>query len=207
MYWIVTFLESLLAVFGIRAPLEESSYAVSRRFDRGVEIRVYAPRTAIETDSRGQGDADAFRRLFDTISGGNRRGERIAMTAPVAVSDAGIAETVAETLAMTVPVEQSGRNGGGTMRFFLPAATAAHPPEPIDPHVRLVRVPEQRLAVLRFSGRATQQARRERGADLARVLAQAGVKPAGEPLFMGYDPPFTIPFLRRNEVAVPLAPD
>lgn len=188
----MTILTSLLAVFGIRGPLEESAYRVTRTLDRGVEIRVYAARAAVETGMAGEGDSDAFRRLFAYISGGNRNGTRIAMTVPV--------EATGQRIAMTMPVEQDAAH----MRFFLPTDLTGDPPAPTDPKVGLVTVPEQRLAVLRFTGRATERARKKQMVRLLKVLAEAGIATEGAPFFMGYDPPFTIPFLRRNEVAIRL---
>ncbi|MBP2497375.1 hypothetical protein ABID82_000891 [Methylobacterium sp. PvP062] len=196
MYALVTLAEAVLGIFGVRALYEQPAYTVVARLDRGVEIRSYAPRLAVETDARGQGDGDAFGRLFRYITGANRAGDRIAMTAPV--------ESGGRRLAATVPVEQ---DGTGTMRFFLPrAVAAAGAPAPTGPGVRLVELPAERIAALRFSGRLTPEARAAQAAILAAVLAAAGRAPAGAPFVMGYDPPFAIPFLRRNEVAVRLPP-
>jgi hypothetical protein len=83
LYVLVTLVESVLGIFGVRALYEQPAYTVVERLDRGVEIRSYAPRLAVETDSRGQGDGEAFGRLFRYITGANRGGDRIAMTAPV----------------------------------------------------------------------------------------------------------------------------
>ena len=83
MYALVTLVEAALGIFGVRALYEQPAYTVVARLDRGVEIRSYAPRLAVETDARGQGDGDAFGRLFRYITGANRAGDRIAMTAPV----------------------------------------------------------------------------------------------------------------------------
>ena len=200
MYALVTLAEAVLGIFGVRALYEEPAYAVVERLDRGVEIRSYAPRLAVETDARGQGDGDAFGRLFRYITGANRAGDRIAMTAPVESGG----QYIAQRIAMTVPVE---RDGTGTMRFFLPrAVAAAGAPAPTEPGVRLVEVPAERVAALRFSGRLTPEARAAQAGILAAVLAAAGRAPAGAPFVMGYDPPFAIPFLRRNEVAVRLPP-
>jgi hypothetical protein len=193
-YTLVTLLESILGIFGIRGLYEQPPYTVIERLDRGVEIRAYAPRLAVETDARGQGDGAAFGRLFRYITGANRAGSRIAMTAPV--------EAGGQRIAMTVPVEQG---AGGTMRFFLPRAVAeAGPPEPTEAGVRLVRVPAERVAALRFSGRVTPEVRAEQEKSLARVLAAAGLRTREAPMFLGYDPPFALPFLRRNEVAARL---
>lgn len=200
MYALVTLAEAVLGTFGVRALYEQPAYAVVERLDRGVEIRSYAPRLAVETDARGQGDGDAFGRLFRYITGANRAGDRIAMTAPVESGG----QRIAQPIAMTVPVE---RDGTGTMRFFLPrAVAAAGAPAPTEPGVRLVEVPAERIAALRFSGRLTPEARAAQAGILAAVLAAAGRAPAGAPFVMGYDPPFAIPFLRRNEVAVRLPP-
>ncbi|ACB26233.1 SOUL family heme-binding protein [Methylobacterium radiotolerans] len=196
MYALVTLVEAALGIFGVRALYEQPAYTVVARLDRGVEIRSYAPRLAVETDARGQGDGDAFGRLFRYITGANRAGDRIAMTAPV--------ESGGRRLAATVPVEQ---DGTGTMRFFLPrAVAAAGAPAPTGPGVRLVELPAELVAALRFSGRLTPEARAAQAGILAAVLAAAGRAPAGAPFVMGYDPPFAIPFLRRNEVAVRLPP-
>ncbi|MGU3546023.1 SOUL family heme-binding protein, partial [Methylobacterium sp. A52T] len=195
MYALVTLAEAVLGIFGVRALYEQPAYAVVERLDRGVEIRSYAPRLAVETDARGQGDGDAFGRLFRYITGANRAGDRIAMTAPVESGG----QYIAQRIAMTVPVE---RDGTGTMRFFLPrAVAAAGAPAPTEPGVRLVEVPAERIAALRFSGRLTPEARAAQAGILAAVLAAAGRAPAGAPFVMGYDPPFAIPFLRRNEGA------
>ncbi len=196
-YYLFTFLESALSVVGIRATYEEPRYAVVERLDRGVEVRAYEPRTAVETDARGQQDGAAFGRLFRYITGANTGETRIAMTTPV--------ETGGRMIAMTIPVEQG---AGGTMRFYLPhKVVEAGAPEPTEPGVRIVRIPSERLAVLRFSGSAEPEARRRQAEILTRALDAAGKRAAGPPFFMGYDPPFSIPFLRRNEVAVRLSSD
>ncbi|MGH1570365.1 SOUL family heme-binding protein [Methylobacterium sp. P31] len=193
-YYLVTLVEAVLGIFGVRALYEQPGYTVIQRLDRGVEIRSYGPRLAVETDARGQGDGAAFGRLFRYITGANRTGGRIAMTAPV--------EAGGLRIAMTVPVEQG---TSGTMRFFLPRKVAqAGAPEPTEAGLRLVRVPAERIAALRFSGRPTPEVRAEQEAILTQVLAAAGIRTSGPPLFMGYDPPFAIPFLRRNEVVVRL---
>ncbi|MBX9934953.1 MAG: heme-binding protein [Methylobacterium sp.] len=193
-YYLVTLVESVLAIFGVRALYDQPRYAIIERLDRGIEIRAYEARLAVETDARGQGDGEAFGRLFRYITGANRTSDRIAMTAPV--------ESGGRRIAMTVPVEQA---AGGTMRFFLPRDVAeAGAPEPTEPGVRLVRVPAEQIAALRFSGRATPEFRAEQERILAEVLAAVGRSTTGSQVFMGYDPPFAIPFLRRNEVAVRL---
>ncbi len=196
LYYALAVIESVLGVFGIRALYEQPRYAVVERLDRGVEVRAYEARLAVETDARGQADGEAFGRLFRYITGANRGGRRIAMTAPVDVGR--------RRIAMTVPVE---RSAGDTMRFYLPrAVAAAGAPEPTEAGVRLVHIPAERMAALRFSGGATPEARTEQGRILGEVLAASG-KATGPVAFLGYDPPFAIPFLRRNEVAVRLSPD
>ncbi|WP_375465314.1 heme-binding protein [uncultured Methylobacterium sp.] len=194
-YYLVTLCESVLGVFGVRTFYDQPRYSVVERLDRGVEVRAYEERLAIETDERGRGDGEAFGRLFRYITGANRRGDRIAMTTPL--------ETGGQRIAMTVPVEQG---AGGTMRFFLPRDIAvAGPPEPTEAGVRLVRVQAEKIAALRFSGSITPEARTEQERILTEVLATSGRTTIAPPFLMGYDPPFALPFLRRNEVAARLA--
>lgn len=142
----------------------------------------------------------AFRRLFDYISGSNESRTEVAMTAPVAIA----AEP--QEIAMTVPVETEARTADtNTMRFFLPAEfTMATAPRATDPDVTIVELPERTLAVLRFSGSRSVDTMARRQRDLGRVLANSHWRPDGEPLSLFYDPPWTLPFLRRNEAAVPV---
>jgi hypothetical protein len=76
---------------------------------------------------------------------------------------------------------------------------------PNDPAVRLVEVPGETMAVLRFTGDRGAAAVAARQAELLRGLAGTAWAPQGEPVAWFYDPPWTLPWLRRNEVAVPVA--
>ncbi len=108
---------------------------------------------------------------------------------------------------MTAPVETtSGVDGRLTMRFFLPAGlTEATAPIPEDSRVRILTVPGQTLAVRRFTGRRGAAAVDAEEIALRKVLNTTSWRPEGEPVALFYDPPWTILFLRRNEVALPVS--
>ena len=131
------------------------------------------------------------------IFGQNRQGPAVAMTAPVSV------EQVTAPIAMTAPVAMEPGERGRVMRFFLPAEyTLETLPQPGDNQVRIVTVPAQTLAVLRFSGEADDEQVAEQKVELLRGLVGSDWEPVGEPGFFGYDPPMTLPEQRRNEVYV-----
>jgi|GEM_PF-96739 len=197
LYFLATFAESGLSVFGLRGCYEQPAYTVLQTIAPQVEIRAYGPRSAVETPIQAGGDGAAFERLFRYITGANTTGALISMTAPVAETS--------KMIAMTVPVETSG--GRDMMRFFLPADVArAGPPAPRDTLVRLVTLPEVTLGVIRYTGWPTAAAREDETRKLRAALAKAGKATTGAPIYFSYDPPFTIPALRRNEVALTLAP-
>jgi hypothetical protein len=183
---------------------EEPKYTVVAHLG-DVEIRQYAPRIAAETVvAAGEMDARSigFRRLAGYIFGGNQGGARIAMTAPVAQDAAGT------QIAMTAPVAQT-RDAAGRwrIRFFMPASyTLATLPRPNDASVSLVTVPGETMAVLRFSGTTGTESVAAHTAALVKALQGSAWRPAGEPVAWFYDPPWTLPPLRRNEVAVPVSP-
>ncbi len=188
---LTTFLEAALSVFGIRSAYEQPRYHVIETLSPAIEIRDYAARDAVETTTR-DGEAAAFGRLFRYITGANVAGAALAMTAPV--------EEGPRSIAMTIPVERSA--GPAVMRFFLPQdVAAAGAPVPKDKAVLIVHLPAARLGVIRFSGRATPSVRDGEAALLRTALDRAHWVPQGNPVYFSYDPPFTLPFLRRNEVA------
>jgi hypothetical protein len=191
------------SVFGMRGDTETPDYEVGRTLAGGVEIRRYGERLAAETAVEATAGArnDAFRRLADYIYGDNQADRKIAMTAPVATA----AQPPGEGERLPAPVATAARGGELVMRFFLPSAIEpGEAPQPQDPRVRLVEVPAETLAVLRFSGRPSDDRVAEKTDELLAALAGAGIEPAGKPQAFFYDPPWTLPPMRRNEVAVPV---
>lgn len=193
--------QSALSVFGLRFAYEEPPYRVVERV-AAVEIRAYGPRLAAEATLPAGPRArdEAFGLLAGYIFGANRGAagsERIAMTTPV--------ESAPSRIAMTTPVEAAAAEGGWRMRFFLPSGlTLATAPRPLDARVRILEGPGETLAVLGFSGVASRGRIDAEGAALLQALERCPWRPVGSavPAFLGYDPPFTLPPLRRNEVAV-----
>jgi hypothetical protein len=191
-----------------RYTTETVPYTVVARLD-DVELRRYPSAVRIETVADSENAA--FGRLFRYISGANETDTDVSMTAPVEVSRQDPASPRASPVPtapgrrvpMTTPVETVETDGGVRMVFYLPADfDVESAPQPTDEAVELVAVPERTLAVRRFSGRTTDE-RVDRETDsLLETLDRAGVATSGDPFFMGYDAPWTVPFLRRNEVAV-----
>ncbi|KMO72785.1 heme-binding protein [Mycolicibacterium chubuense] len=191
--------ESALSIVGVRT-VEEPHY-IKRPLTDTVEIRQYGSRIAAETTVSGDKQKalnTGFRRLAGYIFGGNHRDTEIAMTAPVSQQSA------KEEIAMTAPVSQTGSaEDGWTVRFFMPSKWSMETlPEPDDENVRLVTVPPQTVAVLKFTGDRSAAAIARRGEELRTTLRDKGIEPVGETTAWFYDPPWTLPFRRRNEVAV-----
>lgn len=195
-------LESTLSIVGIRSGTEEPHF-VGKPLTDAVELRQYGPRIAAETTVDGNEErarSAGFRRLAGYIFGGNHRQEKIAMTAPVGQAGAG------ERIAMTAPVAQAsdGQNRW-VIRFFMPSKWSLETlPAPNDDTVSLVSVPGETVAVLRFSGDRGPAAVTSRTAELEEVLRENGFEPTGPAVAWFYDPPWTLPFCRRNEIAIPV---
>jgi hypothetical protein len=200
LYYLATAGESVLSVFGVRGTYEQPKYTVVGHIDPDVELRAYPQRVAVETTMRNGNDGEAFGRLFRYITGANKAADKIAMTVPVEMKP----PTGGEKIAMTVPVQVGGSEN--TMRFFLPQSVVAKgPPAPTDPLVHIVTLPPQTFAVLRFSGVIDDAVRDAHEKALLAAVKGAGKQIEGTPSVLSYDPPFAVPFLRRNEVAVQVA--
>ncbi len=176
--------------------VKKAKYTVVRDLGR-VEIRRYEPMVIAKVASyRGSG----FGLLFRYITGENRERSKVAMTAPVISerSDRG------ERIAMTAPVYTQ----EDSMAFVMPEGyTLETTPVPGDDRVTIEEVPERHVAALRFSGRWTDAAFEKRSTQLVEALERAGVGTVGTVFTMLYNPPFTPPFLRRNEVAIEVIPE
>ena len=194
---------SVLAIFGTNLGTEEPRYQVVTVIDPNTEIRLYAPRLAAEiTVTRSDDkklDSVAFGRLAAFIFGENTANTKLAMTAPVEKSD----PAPKTKIAMTAPVEMKGDQQTLTMRFFMPShLTADTVPRPKDPAIKLITLPEQHVAVRTYSGSADQGIILSQQEQLKARLAETDWKLSGDFRSYFYNPPWTLPFLRRNEITV-----
>ena len=164
--------------------IEEPVYQVEKAWEaEQIEIRAYAPRvmavTGMDEDSDG-----GFRVLAGYIFGGNAEEEKIAMTAPV----------------------QQSMDGEKEMAFMMPAEyTLEDLPQPEDQRVSFREAPAYTAAVIQFSGWASAEKADENWQQLRRFLIAEGIDITGEPTLNQYNPPWTLPFMRRNEIIVPVA--
>jgi SOUL heme-binding protein len=174
-----------------------------------LEVRRYSPVVVAETTLAGADWDEAldsgFHRLADYISGQNAARARIELTAPAHTEEA---MASGEKIAMTVPVAVTERAGGYTVTFIMPEGrTMPSLPVPLDSRIQLRELPARRVAVLRFAGAYAWERVHAKMRELLAKVEQAGWRIEGEVQFGGYDPPWTLPFLRRNEVWVELAPE
>jgi hypothetical protein len=187
-----------LVLFGgvALAETEQPKYSVEAR-SGDFEVRLYAPTIVAEVTVGGTRDAavnEGFRILAGYIFGGNEPSAKIAMTAPVT-------QQQGEKIAMTAPVTQSEAGGGWIVRFTMPASwTLQTLPKPKDGRIRLVPVPERRMAAVRFSGLRTDARLASEAERLGEFVRSRKLQPQGPVVYAYYDPPWTLPFLRRNEV-------
>lgn len=168
---------------------ETPDYAVERRLG-GSELRRYGPTVVAEVTVAGNrsGAANAgFRVLAGYIFGGNAAQEKIAMTTPVA------------------QVPQDSAAGTWTVRFTLPEGfSVATLPRPDDARIGLVPTAARQMLVTSFSGIPTESALAAALSGLRADAQAAGMTVLGPPEYLFYDPPWRMPWSRRNEVALPV---
>jgi len=188
---------SALALAGVRWQMRrwftaEPAYEVEARHGR-LEVRRYDARveasTSVAARTFDDALAEGFRRLAGYIFGGNHAHQKLAMTAPV----------TSEAVKMVTP----GVGETYTISFVMPAGRSMFSlPHPSDTNIELHRIATHTIAALAFRGKATAELVRERERELLALVQRAGLTPIGEPRFAGFDPPWTLPWLRRNEVWV-----
>jgi len=199
----------LLLAGGPALATEEPRYDVVKQYE-AFELRRYAPQLRAETEVTGEFAAagnQAFRILAAFIFGDNRKQESISMTAPVNMQPAETGEKISMTAPVTmVPKEGGAQRGTYVFSFVMPAGyTRATLPQPTDPRVVIREVPARLVAARRYSGTWSESRYREQEAILVEAVAHAGLRSAGPPVFARYNSPFSLWFLRRNEVLIEIA--
>jgi len=172
------------------------------------ELREYQPYVVAEVEVRGRFEEvgnQAFELLFDYISGKNHGKEKIAMTVPVEQQRV----PQDETIAMTAPVTQSNTpEATDVYRFSFimpPKYSLSDVPRPGDSSIEIREVPARLVAARRYSGRWSEPNYRMNEAILVDALRKQGLQTIGSPVYARYNSPFSLWFLRRNEVMVEVA--
>ena len=101
-----------------------------------------------------------------------------------------------------MPVTVTG-DGTYTVSFLIPSKyTLDSLPIPNDERVRFIQHPQQTFAAVRFSGPFQQPNFDKHTEKLRAWMAAKGLKPLGEPIVAGYNPPITPNFLKHNEILI-----
>jgi hypothetical protein len=203
-YWVAGILVLLVVVSAasgsIMSRVEKPEYKIEVS-DGAIEIRYYGPMIAAEAIVEGERKAainEGFKLIAAYIFGANKPKDKIAMTAPV--------QQQKRTIAMTAPVTQQGSGNDWSVRFIMPKSwTMETLPPPIDARVTLKPIPARRFVAITFSGVATNEAIEKHTEELRRYASAHKLATTGEPLLAFYNPPWTLPFFRRNEVMLELA--
>lgn len=168
----------------IASRVEQAKYTVVQK-DGDFEIRYYESMLVAETSVAGDRETAinrGFRVIADYIFGNNASTQKIAMTAPVTQSCDGKLWLV---------------------RFVMPAKyTMETLPKPSQPAVKLLKIPPSRYAVVRFSGVANAESLERHTHELESFINKNELKAVSSPIYAFFNPPWTLPFLRRNEVMI-----
>ena len=171
---------------GTAMAIEEPKYFVIENA-APFELRIYEPLILAEVKVDGDMDSassQGFRLIAAYIFGKNRIEEKIP-------------------IAMTAPVSIESNHSLSTVSFVMPAQyTLASLPQPLDERVQLREVPATKKAVIMFSGFYNEEKVKEKTAELERWIQAQNLQAIGLPNFARYNPPWTLPFLRRNEVMI-----
>ena len=170
---------------------QEPEFLLEQKFG-DIEIRHYHPMIIAETAVEGnisQASASGFRRIANFIFGNN-------------VGPTGSAEKIA----MTAPVVIAKKRTGWSLHFVMPSAyNSSNLPKPNNPDIKIQQLKSRRCAVLRFSGRVSEEKFNVKTALLVDWIKAHNLTMIGSAELARYNPPWTLPFLRRNEVIIEIA--
>ncbi|XP_073013492.1 heme-binding-like protein At3g10130, chloroplastic [Typha latifolia] len=189
--------------------LETVKFRIVKRTDQ-YEIREVEPYFVAETTMPGKtgfdfnGSSQSFNVLAAYLFGKNTMSEQMEMTTPVFTRKV---QSSGEKMDMTTPVitKRSGDQDKWRMSFVMPTKYGGKLPLPKDPAVSIKEVPGKFVAVTAFPGFVTDEDVNRRESKLREALktdTQFQVKEDTEVEVAQFNPPFTLPFTRRNEIAL-----
>ena len=217
-------LSGLLLISGAAMATEEPAYTVLTQMD-SFELRRYEVQLVAQTWVTGDQDAASragFKILADYIFGNNTapsgESSKISMTAPVTMqSEAMQSEATqpenkkgsddSQKIAMTAPVSMQQTDGKWRVQFTMPSQyTMQTLPKPNNPDIEIIEVRVQTYGVIKFSGLAGSKKVAAKTKKLQSWMQAQNLKVTGVPELARYNPPWTLPFMRRNEVMIAYQP-
>ncbi|MGR3899596.1 heme-binding protein [Psychrobacter sp. 1176_08] len=206
-------LSGLLLISGETMAIEEPSYTVLSQVE-DFELRRYDEQLVAQTWVSGDQDTasrQGFKILADYIFGNNTapsgESSKISMTAPVTMQSDNLNGQASRKIAMTAPVSMQQNNGKWRVQFTMPSQyTMQTLPKPNNPDVKIVQVPAQTYGVIKFSGLAGSKKVAKKTETLKSWMQTQKLVITGTPELARYNPPWTLPFMRRNEVMMAYQP-
>lgn len=185
-----------LLVGPMMSRVEKPSYQVISQ-SKNIEMRQYGSMIIAEvriTGKRKEAINNGFRLLADYIFGNNLVEEKIAMTAPVQ-------QQPGKKIAMTAPVQQQSNGDDWLISFIMPSEyTLDDLPKPNNPQVQLKEIPAEKFIVIRFSGNSDDDNISKHEQQLLAHITEQQIQVVGSPKYAFYNPPWTLPVFRRNEI-------
>ena len=198
----------LFSIFSFIVPMtvmatEEPKYELIEKSGK-LELRQYQPMLIAEVLVDGnmdQASGIGFRLIADYIFGNNitkaGSSQKIKMTAPVTI------EPKSEEISMTIPVSLKKNSGRWQVSFVMPRKyTLDTIPLPNNKQIMLRKIPARKVAILEFSGFVNEKNTASKAQELLKWMDKKNLISTGSIELSRYDPPWTLPFLRRNEIIV-----
>ena len=167
------------------------------------QIREYDPKIIAQVEVVGNFDeasSKGFKLLADYIFGNNileGESKKISMTTPVEMSP------MTENILMTSSIMDDQVNNKWSINFVMPQEFSLDTlPKPNNFQVNIIEVPKEKYAVIVFSGLVRESSYAEKAELLSNYLVENGLKQQGAIKIARYNPPWTLPFFRRNELMV-----
>ena len=203
--WImITSIIALILIVGgllagpVMSNVEKPDYKVIQT-EQNIEIRQYEPMIIAEVEVDGKREdaiREGFRLIADYIFGNNTVQRDIAMTAPVQQQES-------QKIAMTAPVQQQSTGRSWQISFVMPSKYSMETlPEPKNDRVRLKEIMTKKFVVIKFSGTNSNENVTEHENQLMNYIESNQIKIIDSPKYAFYNAPWTLPFMRRNEVMI-----
>ena len=200
----------------IMSNVEIPDYKILEKTEN-IEIRRYPPLIVAEVRTKGSREDSigaGFRILADFIFGNYKEDNKVSMTAPVAAQQmlldrkkfaeklsTPVTQQEGTKIEMTAPVQQEKTGKEWIVSFIMPSKFSMNTlPKPTNDKIKIVQMPSRNYAAIVFSGRGTKDNLTANTLELKEYISRSNYSIRGNPKYAFYNPPWTLPFMRRNEV-------